>query len=113
MLDDHRSVTALLFGVILSMIAIMPENHNTPFVGTPRPGIERVSKEKEQTKMAKYWFDITVWSGNRAIATKPFYGTADGANDAGAATASSTVHDRSRPIRMIQQKRSEYGVLGL
>lgn len=37
--------------------------------------------------MAKYWFDITAWSGNRAIATKPFYGTADAANSAGAAHA--------------------------
>lgn len=37
--------------------------------------------------MGKYWFDITVWSENRAIATKPFYGTADAANIAGAAHA--------------------------
>lgn len=37
--------------------------------------------------MARYWFDITVWSGNRAIATKSFYGTADDANSAGGAYA--------------------------
>ncbi len=43
--------------------------------------------------MAKYWFNITAWSGNRAIATKPFYGTADGANSAGAAHAVETGGD--------------------
>ena len=37
--------------------------------------------------MGKYWFDITIWSGNTAIAAKPFYGTADDANRAGAAHA--------------------------
>ncbi len=43
--------------------------------------------------MARYWFNITVWSGNRAIATRPFYGTADDANRAGAAHAVETHGD--------------------
>ena len=54
------------------------------FVGTPRPGIERVSKEQT---MAKYWFDIVVWSGLTGIAARLFYGTADEANRAGGAYA--------------------------